>query len=79
MPMATTMVEPSPADLGARAVLLDGLMRRLGFETTVERGRDALDFHECSVVAVLKALQAAWDAGRASVLREEVGDASCDP
>jgi hypothetical protein len=65
------MAELSPADVGARTVLLEGLMRRLGFETTVERGRDALDWHECSVVAVLKALQAAWDAGRASVSEED--------
>jgi hypothetical protein len=65
------MAELTPADVGARTVLLEGLMRRLGFETTVERGRDALDWHECSVVAVLKALQAAWDAGRASVSGED--------
>lgn len=73
MRVATAMVERelTPADLGARTVLLEGLMRRLGFETTVERGRDALDWHECSVVAVLKALQAAWDAGRASVSEED--------
>jgi hypothetical protein len=65
------MAELTPADVGARTVLLEDLMRRLGFETTVERGRDALDWHECSVVAVLKALQAAWDAGRASVSEED--------
>ena len=44
--------------------------RHLFIETLERRHRDALDFHQVAVWTVESALQAAYDAGRASVRGE---------
>ena len=47
----------------AETVLAGIASKHLWIETLAERKRDGLDFHEVSVVAVRKALQAAYEAG----------------
>jgi len=47
-------------------ILAEIAKKHLWIETLAERKRDALDFHEVGVVSVRKALQAAYDAGRAA-------------
>jgi len=47
--------------------LLEKIAREiLDIETLKTRNSDSLDFHECSVWQIEKALQAAYDAGRAA-------------
>lgn len=41
----------------------------LGIETPEQRGRDALDFHEVGVAGLTAALDAAYRAGQASLLK----------
>lgn len=41
----------------------------LGIETLESRGRDALDFHEVGVAGLSAALDAAYRAGQATVLK----------
>ena len=41
----------------------------LGIETLESRGRDALDFHEVGVAGLTAALDAAYRAGQAAVLK----------
>jgi hypothetical protein len=50
----------------ARAATLATIAReKLGIETLEERHRDALDFHDLGVVWIRRALEAAYEAGRA--------------
>lgn len=41
----------------------------LGIETLEQRGRDALDFHEVGVAGLTAALDAAYRAGQATLLK----------
>ncbi len=43
--------------------MIEELMTRLGFEVTYARGRDALDFKDCSVIGIREALEKAYEAG----------------
>lgn len=54
----------APRDV--RGTVADLARRRLGFETLETRGRDSLDFRECSAESVRGALSEAFDAGRAA-------------
>lgn len=45
------------------AAAVERVRRTLGIETLETRGRDALDFHEVSVRALLEAIQIAFTAG----------------
>ena len=44
--------------------------QHLGFDTLVERNSDSLDFKNVGVVGIKRALEAAYEAGRASVKRK---------
>jgi hypothetical protein len=46
--------------------LLADLALSLGFETIEVRNSDSLDFREVSITGLMKALRAAYDAGKAS-------------
>lgn len=43
--------------------------KHLGIETLESRGRDALDFHEVGVAGLTAALDAAYRAGQATLLK----------
>ncbi len=45
----------------------------LGIETLESRGRDALDFHEVGVAGLSAALEAAYRAGQATLLKAAEG------
>ncbi len=42
---------------------IDALIKKLGFEATVPRNRDCLDFKEVHIAVLKGALEAAFDAG----------------
>lgn len=44
--------------------------QELGVETLEVRGRDSLDFHDLSVASIKRALERAFEAGRASANRK---------
>ena len=46
---------------------------QLGIETLESRGRDALDFHEVGVAGLSAALEAAYRAGQATLLKAAEG------
>lgn len=55
----------------ARDAILAAIAReQLGIETLARRYRDALDFHDLSVVGIREALEAAYEAGRVQGSRE---------
>ena len=61
-----------------KTVLAEIAKKHLWIDTLAERKRDALDFHEVGVVAVRKALQAAYDAGRADATAATAANAPAD-